>query len=80
MREEEVSRMIKSVSSKHTLGPINLTDELSFLAMQMISWDTAGQFSSEESWYREIHDIIKECSIMIGSFNPGMQFSLLLWV
>jgi hypothetical protein len=37
MREEEVSRMIKSVSSKHTLGPINLTDELSFLAMQMIS-------------------------------------------
>ncbi|KAJ1690422.1 hypothetical protein LUZ63_014577 [Rhynchospora breviuscula] len=80
IREEEVSRMIDLVSSKHTLGPIDMTDVLSFLAKQTISRISIGQLSGKEDWYKEIQAVIKECSLMMGSFNPGDFFAWLPWL
>ncbi|KAJ4788368.1 hypothetical protein LUZ62_039614 [Rhynchospora pubera] len=80
IREEEVSRMIDLVSSKHTLGPIDMTDEFSFLAKQTISRISIGQHSGTEDWYKEIQAVMKECSLLMGSFNPGDYFAWLPWL
>ncbi|KAJ1690403.1 hypothetical protein LUZ63_014558 [Rhynchospora breviuscula] len=80
IREEEVSRMIDLVSSKHILGPIDMTDEFSFLAKQTISRISIGQHSGKEDWYKEIQAVMKECSVMMSSFNPGDYFTWLPWL
>ncbi|KAJ3685764.1 hypothetical protein LUZ61_014928 [Rhynchospora tenuis] len=80
IREEEVSRMIDLVSSKHTLGPIDMTDVFSFLSKQTICRISIGQHSAKEDWYKEIGAVIKECSLMMGSFNPGDYFAWLPWL
>ncbi|KAJ4770283.1 hypothetical protein LUZ62_054540 [Rhynchospora pubera] len=80
VREEELSKVIDLVSSKHTLGPIDMTDVFSFLAKQTISRIIIGQSSGNEDWYKEIEAVIKECSLMMGSFNPGDYFAWLPWL
>ncbi|URD93420.1 cytochrome P450 [Musa troglodytarum] len=71
VRREEVARMTDAISRSSSSGPVDVTGALKSLANHIISRITLGSSSKQETWDRQIVDVLGEGSTLSGAFHAG---------
>ncbi|PIA51583.1 hypothetical protein AQUCO_01100440v1 [Aquilegia coerulea] len=80
VREEEVAHMIKSISASSS-GPVNLTEKLFSLTINIISRVAFGKkYQGGGSDVGNFHEIVIEAMNMLGSFTATDFFPYFGWI
>ncbi|RWV96492.1 hypothetical protein GW17_00040786 [Ensete ventricosum] len=80
VRQEQVARMTDEISRACSSGPVDVTEALKSLANHIVSRITLGSSSKQETWGRQIADVLGEASTLMGAFHAADYFPSLPWL